>query len=89
MSYIDQIESLCPSCGWRGIRGADPCAFCEVVRLQHALDERTRERDAGRYYLKMLAERLGVPLDGAHDANPGERILLAVETLLVDAQCCY
>ena len=28
MSYIDQIESLCPSCGWRGIRGADPCAFC-------------------------------------------------------------
>jgi len=66
-----------------------PCAFCEVVRLQHALDERTRERDAGRYYLKMLAERLGVPLDGAHDANPGERILLAVETLLVDAQCCY
>lgn len=30
-AYEQTSGELCPACGWRGIRGDDPCAFCSLA----------------------------------------------------------
>lgn len=37
--YEQTSGDICATCGWRGVRGDKPCAFCEVVTLRKKLIE--------------------------------------------------
>lgn len=37
VAELEQVSGdVCPTCGWAGIRGDDPCVFCRVAELEEA-----------------------------------------------------
>lgn len=46
IAELEQVSGdICLKCGWAGIRGDDPCAFCRVAELEYEVDDLLREND--------------------------------------------
>jgi hypothetical protein len=59
-ALVQTSGTLCPHCGWRGLRGdAGECAFCQNAKLSADLYNMTAQLAIAERQVAVLARRLG------------------------------